>query len=395
VHIPEVFRAIYDNHLYEYFIINRSFEIIYYSKKVDIYCDKGSFDGSKTDIFVAIPELIGIEDELRDVFDGKNDKIIIPSIFKAPNNYVNISINIGRASYSDMGEYESVVILFENITTIVKAQHKALQDHNEKSLLSIELAQKNAQLEMFNQDMQRLVNEEIGKNIENQKLIKLQERHAQMGELIGMITHQWKQPLSTINMNCGVLQLKCKSDKLTPDILEKKIENILIQSTYLNQTIIDFQNFFNPSKKLQKFNIIDTITTLLSIVKNDYSLKNISVELKGDTSVEIYGYPNEYNQVILSILQNARDAFVAKPHDDMKIDILVSSRDDKSIVKIRDNAGGIPKDIIKDIFNLYMSTKTDGSGLGLHISKSIIESHLKGEISVANIDDGAEFCIVV
>lgn len=393
MHIPEVFRAIYDNHLYEYFIINRSFEIIYYSKKVDIYCDKGSFDGSKTDIFVAIPELIGIEDELREVFDGKNSRVVIPSTFKAPNNYVNISINIGRASYSDRGQYETVIILFENITAIVEAQHKALQDHNEKRLLSLELAKKNAQLEIFNQDIQRLVNEEISKNIENQKLIKLQERHAQMGELIGMITHQWKQPLSTINMSCGLLQIKYKNDNLNKDIFNRQIDNILKQSTYLNQTILDFQNFFNPSKQLQRFNIIETITTLLSLVKNDYSLKNITVEITGDSSVEIYGYPNEYNQVILSILQNARDAFVENPHKNMKIDILVSVKDDKSIVKIKDNAGGIPDNIIKDIFNPYMSTKEDGSGLGLHIAKSVIETNLKGKISVKNIDDGAEFCI--
>ena len=230
MHIQEVFKAIYDNHLYEYFIINRNFEIMAYSDKIAIYCDESSFDGSQTDIFLAIPELVGIEDEVIEIFDGINNKVFLPSIFKAPSSYVNISISGGRVSIDNRDRYETVVILFENITTTTKAQHSSLQDRNEKSILSLELAKQNRQLEIFNQDMQKLVNEEISKNIENQKLIKLQERHAQMGELIGMITHQWKQPLSTINMNCGVLQIKYSKDTLTKNIFDRQIENILRQS---------------------------------------------------------------------------------------------------------------------------------------------------------------------
>ncbi len=381
MHIQEVFKAIYNNHLYEYFIINRIFEIQTYSDKVDKYCDNSSFDGIDTDIFLAIPELVGIENELMEIFDGTHDKILLPSIFKIPNSYVNISISGGRAYSDDRDTYKTVVILFENVTTVTEAKLLALQDHNEKSILSIELAKKNKQLEIVNQDMKRL--------------IKIQERHAQMGELIGMITHQWKQPLSTINLNCGILQLKQINGNLSKEIINKQLANILKQSAYLNQTIVDFQSFFNPSKKLVKFNIIDTIKTLLSLVKNDYILKNISVELRGDESVEIYAHPNEYNQVILSILQNARDEFVLKPHENMEIDIVVSKRDDKSQVIIKDNAGGIPEDIIEDIFNIYITTKDDGSGLGLHIAKSIIEVNLKGKLSVANIDNGVEFCILV
>ncbi|MFK5974913.1 MAG: HAMP domain-containing sensor histidine kinase [Sulfurovum sp.] len=381
MHIQEVFKAIYDNHLYEYFIINRKFEIKTYSDQVDIYCDNGSFDGSHTDIFLAIPELVGIENGLIEIFDGTHDKILLPSVFKAPNSYVNISICGGKTYSDDRDTYETVVILFENVTIITEANLRALQEHNEKSILSMELAKKNEQLEIFNQDMKRL--------------IKIQERHAQMGELIGMITHQWKQPLSTINMNCGVLQIKHINGTLSKEVFDKQLENILKQSEYLNQTIIDFQNFFNPSKKRVYFNIINTIKRLLSLVKNDYSLKNISVEIRGDESLEIYGYSNEYNQVMLSILQNARDAFVQKPHKNMEIDILVSKKDEKSQVIIKDNAGGIPNDIIKDIFNIYTTTKKNGSGLGLHIAKSIIEVNLKGKLSVANIDSGVEFSILV
>jgi len=131
------------------------------------------------------------------------------------------------------------------------------------------------------------------------------------------------------------------------------------------------------------------------LVKNDYINKNISITIDDKNDIDILGYENEYNQVILSILQNSRDAFLLNPNKNMYIIITIDIKNHKSILKIKDNAGGIPESIIDSIFNVYMTTKENGSGLGLHISKSIIEKKMNGTISVQNIDGGAEFTIVV
>jgi len=160
-----------------------------------------------------------MRDELIEIFDNKKDHLSLPSIFKAPHHYIDISIR--------RGSNETLVILFENVTNAIKSKQQLQQDHNEKIILSKELTKKNAQLEIYNREMDRLVQEEISKNIENQNLIRLQARHAQMGELIGMITHQWKQPLSIINLNSGYLKIRYLEDVEDKDIFESKIENIL------------------------------------------------------------------------------------------------------------------------------------------------------------------------
>ena len=385
MYIQEVFKSIYNKHLYEYFIINREFEIVSHSDRVYKYCDEESFEDS--DIFEAIPELIGMEDEMIELLDRDNDRIDLPIIFKEPNNYITISITPDT-------EYNNIIILFEDVTTITNAQQSSLQDRNQKTLLLAELADKNLQLENFNRDIQVLVQEEISKNVENQKLIKLQARHAQMGEIIGMITHQWKQPLSAINVNCGYLQLKYNNGTLTKDIFDNKMKSILAQSEHLHQTILDFQNFFNPSKRKKKFNIMHSINSILGLVKSDYHIKNISIVVKGEDNIEVEGYENEYNQVILSLIQNAKDEFLSNTKEDMKIEISIDSLSGVSIVKVKDNAGGIPEHIIDTIFDVYMTTKKEGSGLGLHISKSVMED-MGGILSVSNIKNGAEFSIVL
>jgi len=383
----DIFEAIYDMHIYEYFIVDSDFQILHYSDRITDYCEEDCIDDKNGDIFAIIPEIFGAKDELIDVFNNRKDHILLPSIFKAPNHYVDISIK--------RGSNDTLIILFENVTKAIKSQRQLQQDHNEKIILSRELTKKNAQLEVYNREMDRLVQEEIAKNIENQNLIRLQARHAQMGELISMITHQWKQPLSIINLNSGYLKIKYSETIDDKDIFISKIENILNQSRYLNQTIIDFQNFFNPNDKKELFNVKQAIEKILSLVGSDYINRGISIIIDEKSDMHILGYENEYSQAILAILQNSRDALLLNPNKNMYIMITIDTQDHKSILKIKDNAGGIPDSIIDSIFNVYMSTKENGSGLGLHISKSIIEKKMNGTISVQNIDDGAEFTIMV
>ena len=395
MHTKEVLHAIYNNYLYEYFIINRNFEIVEYSDNASLYCVENSFMQCETDLFSAFPEFFCMEDELREAFYTEKPNFVIPFVFKVPDYYINIRLHGGKHSTKDKGVYETIIILFENATEEARREHKALQSRNENALLLEEVAEKNAQLKIFNQEMERLVEEEVLKNMEKQRTIEIQSRHSQMGEMIGMITHQWKQPISVINTVCMLLKIKYEQGTLTNTTFNEKIGNILEQSKYLNQTIYDFQHFFNPSKKKKIFNVMDTMQSMLSLVGLGYTLQNIEILLEGDKDISIHGYPNEYSQVVLSLLQNAKDAFLLHPHIDMKIYVVVSTSNERSLVMIKDNAGGIPHDIIGQIFNLYSTTKEEGSGLGLHIAKNVVENNMGGKLTVKNGENGAEFSILI
>jgi len=391
MHIQEVFNAIYSNHFYEYFVIDRNFKVIEYSDKVFEFCDKELMDGEKSDIFLLVPELFGLEDELLDIFDSKLKMHKVPYIAKSHNHYVNIYIYPGRKKLD--GTYESVIVLFEDITKIALAQQQLLQEKNENILLIKEISIKNTQLEEYNNHMQELVKEEIRKNLEKQKMLELQARYSQMGEIIGMITHQWKQPLNAISMMVNVLKLKQHNGTISTQLLDEKLDDILMQVGYMSQTVNDFQHFFNPIKEKIYFNAYNSIQSVLELVKSEYFHKNINVILSGDKKLQVVGMPNELNQVILSILKNAKDEFVKNPHEHMEIKINIFAKEDKGVITVVDNAGGIPEDIIDEIFDIYITTKKDGSGLGLNISKNMIEDHMDGKIYVENVEDGAKFTI--
>ena len=388
MHLKEVFDAIYANHLYEYFIIDRNFKIIESSDKVTQYCESEYLRNEKVDIFSVLPELFGMQAEFQELFDGVKSSFVLPYVFKEPNFYINIRIHQGRPG-------ETLIILLEDVTSLAKLEQLSIQERNEKSLLLDELADKNSQLQVYNEQMQELVLKETQKNLEKQKMLELQSRQAQMGEMIGMITHQWKQPLGVINLSCSLLEISQRRNRLDETTLLKQLKDINAQVRYMNTTVNDFQNFFNPSKEKRIFNVHNTIQGIIDLVRNEYELNDIAVEISGDKSIEANGYPNEYAQVILSILKNAKDAFIQKPHDTMKITIELKSVGDCSLVNVKDNAGGIPEDIIESIFDLYMSTKVDGSGLGLNIAKSVIEVNMDGKLHVKNVEDGAEFSIIL
>jgi len=390
MHIQEVFNAIYSNHCYEYFVIDRDYKVVEYSDKVFAYTDTKDGDN----IFEFIPELYGLDNELLDIFDSKLEFYKIPIVCKN-DKYVNIYIYPGREDKSNVAKYETLIILFEDITTIATTKQKLIQEKNENTLLLEEISIKNKQLELYNNKMQELVKEEIKKNLEQQKMIELQARYSQMGEIIGMITHQWKQPLNAISMMANVLMLKQKNNSLDNKILEEKLDDIIMQVKYMSQTVNDFQHFFNPIKDRMYFNVFDSIQSVLDLVKSEYFHKNITVSLDGDKSIQAVGLPNEVNQVVLSLLKNSKDEFVKNPTKNMWIKIYVTSKDDKAIIEVSDNAGGIPEDIIDKIFDIYVTTKQDGSGIGLNISKSMIEEHMDGEMYVENIENGAKFTIIL
>jgi len=398
MHIQEILSAIYANHLYEYLVIDSEYNIIEYSDKVFELCQRDDIDCTKTKVTEVVPELVGSEEEIENIFAGEKETFTLPYIFKSPDQYVHIHIHPGRKRMQEgksLSSYETVIVLFENISQMAAAQQSLVQERNEKSLLLDEISEKNMQLKELNEHMQMLVQQEIEKNLEKQKLLELKSRHSQMGEMIAMITHQWKQPLNVINLVVNVLKIDLTKKSLPKEDIEKKLNDILKQVGYMNQTVNDFQNFFNPFKEKIIFNLHENIQAVLDLVKYEYVHKNIKLNLTGETKTMAYGFPNEFSQVILSLLKNAKDAFMEKPHKEMEITINITETDGNPIVTVKDNAGGIPEKILKKVFDLYVTTKEEGSGLGLNIAKSMIERHMNGRIEVKNVENGAQFSIIL
>ncbi len=247
--------------------------------------------------------------------------------------------------------------------------------------------------EEFRTKLKQRVDEEVKKNRLKDQYILQQSKLAQMGEMISMIAHQWRQPLSAISATSGSISIKAKIGTLDNETSKQLADNITEYSQHLSRTIDDFRNFFKENKTKENTTLDEIVQETLDIVR--LSLENLEIKLitAFDSKSEIYTYKNELKQVVLNIIKNAEDIFKEKNIKNPKITIITK---DKTIT-IKDNAGGIPKDIIDKIFEPYFSTKIqkDGTGLGLYMSKTIIDEHCNGELKVHNDKNGAVFTIML
>ncbi|MFW5757360.1 MAG: PAS domain-containing sensor histidine kinase, partial [Bacteroidota bacterium] len=258
---------------------------------------------------------------------------------------------------------------------------------------------KNAELKLqqLNKELDKRVKDEVEKNRQKDYLMSLQARHAAMGEMIGYIAHQWKQPLNTLNMIVYNIVESAVNKEITKEELEESSSkaNNLIQ--HMAQTIDDFRDFFKPGKEKVIFNINNQIQKALSLVYA--SLKNTGIPVKNtlDNHMLGLGFPNEFAQVVVNILSNARDALVENKPDQPIIEISSRSKGGKNHLYFYNNGGQISRKILRDIFKPYFTTKIEskGTGIGLYLSKIIIENNMDGTIKVINKKDGVQFEIVL
>ena len=249
------------------------------------------------------------------------------------------------------------------------------------------------EVRVLNDTLISKVDTEVAKNREKDKQLMQQSRLVQMGEMTSMIAHQWRQPLSAISSTSASLELKTKLGKVNDEIILKHTKKISEFSQHLSLTIDDFRNFFKTDKEKKEVSLSDIIDSVLSIV--EVSITNQNIELVKDLNNEqkISTYPNEIKQVLLNLIKNAEDILLEKSVQNPYIKISTSINGNKNILEVSDNGGGIPDDIIENIFNPYFSTKLEknGTGLGLYMSKTIIEEHCNGKLSASNDVNGAVF----
>ena len=254
------------------------------------------------------------------------------------------------------------------------------------------------ELVSFNCLLEERIAEEVLKNHSKDELMSKQMRLAQMGEMISMIAHQWRQPLSTISAIIASVQLdlSLKSEEETP--LYCDMEKVTDHIEFLSDTIDDFRHFFNPKKSKDTVEIATLLNNALGIIKQSFIRENIDVICDFENLEKpIKLYASELVQVFLNIMKNSMDALVEHQQKNPYVLIRGSEYEDKSVISFEDNAGGIPEVIMDKIFEPYFTTKNEknGTGLGLYMSKMIIEEHCQGQIIVENTESGTRFTIVL
>ena len=263
--------------------------------------------------------------------------------------------------------------------------------HNQE--LEESILEKTQELQRLNSTLHHRVDQEMDKNRDKEKQMIHQSRLAQMGEMISMIAHQWRQPLAAISATASALQLKIARKRYDEEVFLSNIKQINEYSQHLSSTIDDFRNFFSTNKEKSSFSLEDSLEGSLSIIGTSLENKNINVTTEILHDEQIFSYPNEVRQVILNLLKNAEDILIEKQIENPRIHVRINDLGPMMILEIGDNGGGVPDEIREKIFNPYFTTKEkrDGTGLGLYMSKMIVEDHCGGKLNVYNSKQGAVF----
>ncbi len=234
------------------------------------------------------------------------------------------------------------------------------------------------------------VKQEIQKNNEKEQILIQKSKLSSQGEMINTIAHQWRQPLSELSALFMNIDMQYTMGTFNQQILNEKISKSEILLNYLSNTIDDFSNFLKEDKEKSLFYINEVISNVLNI-SNIESFKDIEIKKVLQDNLQMYGFKSELSQVLLNIISNSKEQFIKKSIHNPIIKIKIYKHKENLIIIIEDNALGIQTHELTKVFDLYYTTKKDGSGIGLYISKIIIEKHFNGKISVKNHKDGISF----
>ena len=249
-------------------------------------------------------------------------------------------------------------------------------------------------VETLNRDLEKRIRIEVDKNRQKDHILIQQSRLAAMGEMIASIGHQWRQPLNSLSLLIQDVREALDFGEINDQYIDCFTKESMIQIKHMSRTINDFRKFYRPNKEKSSFSISESIEDALAIFSSSLKKHDIHVEFEYRGQQMAYGYPNEYSQVVLNILTNARDAFVVNNIKNRKVYIKIAETKEFLLAEFTDTAGGIEPALLEKVFDPYFTTRAQGTGLGLYMTKMILEN-MNGGIKVENTGDGSLFSLSV
>jgi len=276
-----------------------------------------------------------------------------------------------------------ILLVFFIVLFAVLYRQKLLKQMNKS--LSIKVEEKTKELISINSGLEDRIKEAVDENLKKDRIMSQQSKMAAIGEMMENIAHQWRQPLSLITTGSSGLKIKKELGILEDKFLVETLDSIIHSATNLSATIDDFRDFFRPTRQKAKFSLSECCNKTLDLLNSKLRNKNIRI-IKNIESIEVEAFESELIQVIMSILNNSKDAFKTVKNLEKLIFIDISRDGDDIVIKIKDNAGGVKKDILDKIFEPYFTTKhrAQGTGIGLYMCEEIITKHMNGRIESTN-----------
>lgn len=323
-----------------------------------------------------------------------NIYIQINSINIYITNLINYDLNIAIEEKRDTQKVFNTLTMILNFSIIFVFLFSIILSvlliNNFKKLhlvLEDTVTEKTKELQKLNESLERKIKKEV-QSSRNKDLIMFQQaRLASLGEMIANIAHQWRQPLGAIMVIIQSIQLKSTMEKLTPQYVEEKANDAILLANNMSNTLDDFQNFFKPNKNKAYFSLKECLLDSLELSKYILEQEKIVVDLNIKKDIEIFGFYNELSHVFLNILSNSKDALKTITQKPRLIQVVVKKVKNIAKVYLYDNGGGIDQEVLPKIFEPYYTTKykSNGTGIGLYMSKQIIEKQMNGSIKCKNI----------
>ncbi len=283
--------------------------------------------------------------------------------------------------------------LYKMNSELSNLQRESVKKNFELERLNHKLQESEERFKNLNCSLEQQVFDSLAELRDKDQMLISQSRQAAMGEMISNIAHQWRQPLNALSMVIGDLAATQDDNELTPEYVHGTVATAdrLIQK--MSSTINDFRNFYSQDKQKVPFSLRTKIRRTVELVNASYKNLGISITVVDGEDEILFGFPGEYSQVLLNLLGNSKDAIVESAVTEGEITITACADNDMGVVTVRDNGGGIPESVLDKIYEPYFTTKSSGTGIGLYMSRTIIERNMGGRIEARNIDGGSEFTI--
>lgn len=284
---------------------------------------------------------------------------------------------------------------FNQMVDALTENRQRLEDVNLE--LEIKVADRTQALDELNRTLDQRVRDEIAKRKEQEQLLIHQSRLAAMGEMIGAIAHQWRQPLNALSLVLQNIALQFEMGRLDQESMKRLKDKGEVMVMRMSTTIDDFRNFFKPNKTAKLFDLDTALRSAADLLDGVLRNHNISVSIQSEPGIQILGFGNEFSQVVLNILGNAKDALIAHHPAEPVLHIKVAQTSEQIEIRFEDNGGGMEATTLNKIFEPYFTTKEEGkgTGIGLYMSKMIIENSMHGQLRAENIPGGACFRVTL